>query len=254
MSGQTNPMHLATGAHGRKRPSRSTTSTRWACCPRVATCTPCSRRVLFLYLPLAVHAVAGCTLFGFRHAGLAAAWQRWLRSFCATLSRGATAHCAPHTLRPAPAAEGLACPPFCPVGGCRCARSSARSSRRWASRRCPPTITWRAGGVWRLGPGLFRFELCMGWPSHVLACMLPAGLRAPVSRPPLQPPQLCCTVPPIHVISALRLTRVLASPPPCPPACSFWNFDALFQPQQHPARDAHDTFFLTSKRPALVVC
>lgn len=29
---------------------------------------------------------------------------------------------------------------------------------------------------------------------------------------------------------------------------SFWNFDALFQPQQHPARDAHDTFFLS--RPA----
>jgi phenylalanyl-tRNA synthetase alpha subunit len=28
---------------------------------------------------------------------------------------------------------------------------------------------------------------------------------------------------------------------------SFWNFDALFQPQQHPARDAHDTFFLTRK-------
>ncbi|KAL8172156.1 hypothetical protein V2J09_023960, partial [Rumex salicifolius] len=25
---------------------------------------------------------------------------------------------------------------------------------------------------------------------------------------------------------------------------SFWNFDALFQPQQHPARDSHDTFFL----------
>lgn len=25
---------------------------------------------------------------------------------------------------------------------------------------------------------------------------------------------------------------------------SFWNFDALFQPQFHPARDAHDTFFL----------
>lgn len=36
----------------------------------------------------------------------------------------------------------------------------------------------------------------------------------------------------------------------CPLTCalprrSFWNFDALFQPQQHPARDAHDTFFLT---------
>ncbi|KAI9221367.1 tRNA synthetases class II core domain (F)-domain-containing protein [Blastocladiella britannica] len=27
---------------------------------------------------------------------------------------------------------------------------------------------------------------------------------------------------------------------------SFWNFDALFQPQQHPARDMHDTFFLSS--------
>ncbi|CAM6087129.1 unnamed protein product [Calypogeia fissa] len=27
---------------------------------------------------------------------------------------------------------------------------------------------------------------------------------------------------------------------------SFWNFDALFQPQQHPARDSHDTFFFTA--------
>jgi len=27
---------------------------------------------------------------------------------------------------------------------------------------------------------------------------------------------------------------------------SFWNFDSLFQPQQHPARDAHDTFFLAN--------
>ena len=26
---------------------------------------------------------------------------------------------------------------------------------------------------------------------------------------------------------------------------SFFNFDALFQPQQHPARDAHDTFFVS---------
>ncbi|TDG39219.1 hypothetical protein AWZ03_014358 [Drosophila navojoa] len=25
---------------------------------------------------------------------------------------------------------------------------------------------------------------------------------------------------------------------------SFWNFDSLFQPQQHPARDAHDTFYV----------
>ncbi|XP_022725966.1 phenylalanine--tRNA ligase alpha subunit, cytoplasmic-like [Durio zibethinus] len=24
----------------------------------------------------------------------------------------------------------------------------------------------------------------------------------------------------------------------------FWNFDALFHPQQHPARDSHDTFLL----------
>lgn len=27
---------------------------------------------------------------------------------------------------------------------------------------------------------------------------------------------------------------------------SFWNFDALFQPQNHPSRDAHDTFFLSN--------
>ena len=27
---------------------------------------------------------------------------------------------------------------------------------------------------------------------------------------------------------------------------SFWNFDSLFQPQSHPARDMHDTFFLTN--------
>uniref|UniRef100_A0A9J8CGJ7 phenylalanine--tRNA ligase n=1 Tax=Cyprinus carpio carpio TaxID=630221 RepID=A0A9J8CGJ7_CYPCA len=30
---------------------------------------------------------------------------------------------------------------------------------------------------------------------------------------------------------------------------SFWNFDSLFQPQQHPARDQHDTFFISD--PAL---
>ena len=29
---------------------------------------------------------------------------------------------------------------------------------------------------------------------------------------------------------------------------SFWNFDSLFQPQQHPARDAHDTFFLNTPK------
>jgi len=33
---------------------------------------------------------------------------------------------------------------------------------------------------------------------------------------------------------------------------SFWNFDALFQPQQHPARDAHDTFFLSAPASARV--
>lgn len=31
---------------------------------------------------------------------------------------------------------------------------------------------------------------------------------------------------------------------------SFWNFDALFQPQQHPARDAHDTFFVSNPQNA----
>ena len=33
---------------------------------------------------------------------------------------------------------------------------------------------------------------------------------------------------------------------------SFWNFDTLFQPQQHPSRDQHDTFFL--KNPAQSKC
>ncbi|CAD5112718.1 DgyrCDS1936 [Dimorphilus gyrociliatus] len=32
---------------------------------------------------------------------------------------------------------------------------------------------------------------------------------------------------------------------------SFWNFDALFQPQQHPARDAHDTFFISDPAKSL---
>jgi phenylalanyl-tRNA synthetase alpha chain len=34
---------------------------------------------------------------------------------------------------------------------------------------------------------------------------------------------------------------------------SFWNFDALFQPQSHPARDAHDTFFLSSPSTTLEI-
>jgi phenylalanyl-tRNA synthetase alpha chain len=33
---------------------------------------------------------------------------------------------------------------------------------------------------------------------------------------------------------------------------SFWNFDSLFQPQAHPARDAHDTFFLTKPAKSIV--
>ena len=33
---------------------------------------------------------------------------------------------------------------------------------------------------------------------------------------------------------------------------SFWNFDALFQPQAHPARDAHDTFFVSEPKKATV--
>ncbi|XP_065321599.1 phenylalanine--tRNA ligase alpha subunit-like isoform X2 [Gordionus sp. m RMFG-2023] len=32
---------------------------------------------------------------------------------------------------------------------------------------------------------------------------------------------------------------------------SFWNFDALFQPQNHPARDEHDTFFLSDPKNCL---
>jgi phenylalanyl-tRNA synthetase alpha chain len=34
---------------------------------------------------------------------------------------------------------------------------------------------------------------------------------------------------------------------------SFWNFDSLFQPQSHPARDAHDTFFLSTPQKCLTV-
>jgi len=34
---------------------------------------------------------------------------------------------------------------------------------------------------------------------------------------------------------------------------SFWNFDALFQPQSHPARDAHDTFFIASPAATLKI-
>jgi phenylalanyl-tRNA synthetase alpha chain len=34
---------------------------------------------------------------------------------------------------------------------------------------------------------------------------------------------------------------------------SFWNFDSLFQPQSHPARDAHDTFFITKPATTLSV-
>ncbi|MDD1717810.1 MAG: phenylalanine--tRNA ligase subunit alpha, partial [Methanoregulaceae archaeon] len=33
---------------------------------------------------------------------------------------------------------------------------------------------------------------------------------------------------------------------------SFWNFDALFQPQDHPAREMQDTFYLAEKMPAPV--
>ena len=31
---------------------------------------------------------------------------------------------------------------------------------------------------------------------------------------------------------------------------SFWNFDALFQPQDHPARDLADTFYLRGTAPS----
>lgn len=34
---------------------------------------------------------------------------------------------------------------------------------------------------------------------------------------------------------------------------SFWNFDALFQPQRHPVRDAHDTFYIKNPKYAKIV-
>lgn len=34
---------------------------------------------------------------------------------------------------------------------------------------------------------------------------------------------------------------------------SFWNFDALFQPQHHPSRESHDTFFLKAPEQTLSI-
>ncbi|MFN9899641.1 MAG: hypothetical protein ACK55Z_12810 [bacterium] len=34
---------------------------------------------------------------------------------------------------------------------------------------------------------------------------------------------------------------------------SFWNFDSLFQPQSHPARDMHDTFFIKNPNNCLKI-
>lgn len=34
---------------------------------------------------------------------------------------------------------------------------------------------------------------------------------------------------------------------------SFWNFDTLFQPQSHPARDMHDTFFIKKPENCLTI-
>lgn len=34
---------------------------------------------------------------------------------------------------------------------------------------------------------------------------------------------------------------------------SFWNFDALFQPQSHPSRDMHDTFFVSGPAETLAI-
>eukprot|EP00823_Brevimastigomonas_motovehiculus_P002495 TRINITY_DN1520_c0_g1_i3.p1 TRINITY_DN1520_c0_g1~~TRINITY_DN1520_c0_g1_i3.p1 ORF type:complete len:303 (+),score=67.77 TRINITY_DN1520_c0_g1_i3:644-1552(+) len=34
---------------------------------------------------------------------------------------------------------------------------------------------------------------------------------------------------------------------------SFWNFDALFQPQAHPCRDSHDTFFIKDPKETKVI-
>ena len=104
---------------------------------------------------------------------------------------------------------------------CRYERRYERSSQIWGLKRCPQTTMLKAGEAAascalheQLIPSQFR-----RWQTHNahdanITLLLPHAMRVRVS-----------TVP-----------------------CSFWNFDALFQPQQHPARDAHDTFFLTSAR------
>jgi hypothetical protein len=94
------------------------------------------------------------------------------------------------------------------------------------------------------------------------ACPLPGWLRAtllhpPPSHPPALPPTpaAAARAAPPQVRTQFRKIFTQMGFEEMPTnnyvESSFWNFDALFQPQQHPARDAHDTFFLTSELGAL---
>eukprot|EP01049_Picozoa_sp_SAG25_P004260 SAG25_NODE_264_length_10707_cov_19.216043_12_plen_142_part_00 len=77
--------------------------------------------------------------------------------------------------------------------------------------------------------------------GYVHICVLPSLLDMDVSPSMYFAPQpltpYCCLPTPLpHSFEEMPTDRFVES--------SFWNFDTLFQPQAHPARDAHDTFFI----------
>lgn len=113
-------------------------------------------------------------------------------------------------------------------------RSSVRFSSRWDSVRCPRTSEWTAVvmSTWsqlglypRFGPAFeaYNCEIQLILWATDFCCLSENGAHHcyGIRRTRISP----------------LLLRYVES--------SFWNFDALFQPQQHPARDAHDTFFIS---------
>lgn len=95
----------------------------------------------------------------------------------------------------------------------------------------------------------------MGWvaiatchinlPHPQFISLHPSFPLSPLTLSPLPPSPLLPFVPPfLHSFTEMPTNNFIES--------SFWNFDALFQPQQHPARDAHDTFFLKGQPTSIV--
>ena len=169
---------LPVGALGGRRHSRSTTLTHWACRPRAATCTPCSRwgQAIADHLPMFAGGCS-CRIWSqaSRRSGDAGeALPSYPKPPAGLLLVLKRAHPNLSTTPPACLPGLPACLPSCPTPfnhplqactqpqfthtcstsclnciltqtqhpPCRCAPSSARSSPRWALRRCPPTTTW----------------------------------------------------------------------------------------------------------------